>query len=130
MGESQYYIVRGACMACEYGSHKRKLNLPVSHGAFVKDRPMMNEDDYGPDNISYFGICQNPDNPSTETIYLVSEEGQQISGKPCKPIFPEKWNNTKETTRVEGKPALTSESYQQCMYMGYVGFMTTGQEDE
>ncbi|WP_025716318.1 DUF4280 domain-containing protein [Paenibacillus sp. 1-18] len=130
MPEDEYYIVRGACMNCQCGSHPRKINLPVSHGSYVNQKPMMNQGDYTEENVPHFGICSSPDNPSTETIYLIAENGQTISGKPCKPQLLEPWMNTKENTKVEGQPALTTSSYQRCLYLGYIRFSTTGQQEE
>ncbi|WP_326493198.1 hypothetical protein [Clostridium estertheticum] len=35
MDEDNYYIVRGAKMRCDKGTHARKINLPESHVAYV-----------------------------------------------------------------------------------------------
>ncbi|WP_017815753.1 DUF4280 domain-containing protein [Paenibacillus shenyangensis] len=124
----EYYVVRGASMRCSYGSHPRKINLSASHGSFVKTQPMMNEDDYKPENVASFGVCSSSLNPSSETIYLVAEGGGQVQGKPCLPQLCQPWMMTKEKTRVEGKPALTTSSCHLCMYKGSIKFETSGQE--
>ncbi|NFS30512.1 DUF4280 domain-containing protein, partial [Clostridium botulinum] len=31
---AQAYVVRGAKMKCNKGSHKKRINLPVSHGTY------------------------------------------------------------------------------------------------
>lgn len=35
------YVVRGAKMICNCGSHKRRINLEKSHGAYIFDKPIM-----------------------------------------------------------------------------------------
>ncbi len=124
----EYYVVRGASMRCSCGSHKRKINLPASHGAFVKTKPMMNEDDYKSVNVPSFGVCSSSANPSSAKVYLVAENGGQVEGKPCKPMLMQPWMNTMEKTRVENKPALTTSSCHMCMYKGSITFESSGQE--
>ena len=59
--EPQYpYVVRGATIYCTCGTHMRKLDMPVSHGSFIRDKAMMNNADckVGIDqNIPPFGAC-------------------------------------------------------------------------
>lgn len=130
MSDQHIYIVRGAKMRCDHGSHARKINLPISHGTYYKDKPLMNEGDCAAQNISYFGVCKSPKNPSTEIIYLVGEDGKTVEGKPCLPVIPDKWTPVKEDTQVEGLPALTQQSCLICEYKGCIRFETTGQEEE
>ncbi len=39
------YLVRGAELYCNCGTHKRKLNLPICHGVYTNGQPMMHEED-------------------------------------------------------------------------------------
>lgn len=129
--EGESYVVRGARMECEFGSHGRKINLLKSHGSYVNDKPMMNKGDRKlEENICYFGVCESPDNPNSETIYLIKENGQPISGKRCCPIFIDDWYDTKEETMVEGESALTTKSKLVCKYKGKITFETDGQQEE
>lgn len=130
MADIQGYVVRGASMRCRCGSHPRRINLPVSHGSFVNQKPMLNEEDNKEDNISSFGICSGPANPSNETIHLVGEDGAVVSGKPCQPEILAKWLNTKEDALVEGKPALTTASQLICAFGGVIAFENDGQQEE
>ncbi|MBC2580547.1 DUF4280 domain-containing protein [Clostridium sp. DJ247] len=124
------YVVRGAKMKCKFGSHKRKINLPVSHGSYVNGKPMMNAGDrVEVKNITWFGTCQGSC-PSSGTIYLIGENGGTVSGKKCIPKILGDWVNTKENTKVEGKAALTMESKVYCMYGGEITFASDGQQDE
>lgn len=129
-GGDNYYIVRGAKMRCDKGSHARKINLPVSHGSYVGKNPKMNKTDRKEDNISYFGICHGECPSSGEDIYLVAENGGTITGKKCCVKILKDWMNAKEDTLVEGEPALTTDSVLICKYGGKIKFETNGQEQE
>ncbi|NQX66868.1 DUF4280 domain-containing protein [Paenibacillus alba] len=131
MSENEFYIVRGAQMVCSCGSHKRRINLPQSHGSYVNDKPMMNEGDYlFHVNVPHFGICTSPLNPSGETIYLIAENGQTISGKPCCPLQMGKWMQAKENAIVDGKPALTTVSRLVCGYQNNKGEQGSGEQQD
>ncbi len=113
------YVVRGAQMICDKGSEIKRINLPVSHGAYSKGNPIINENDniIG-SNISTFGICRGscPANGSNEKT------------KKCQIMILNKWMNTKEDTLVEGAPALTTASILICAYGGVIRFITDGQD--
>lgn len=130
-GGENYYIVRGAKMKCDKGTHARKINLPVSHGSYVGEKPMMNKTDRKEDNISYFGICHGECPSSGENIYLISEDGRKIDcGKKCCVKILKDWENAKKDTLVEGEAALTTDSVLMCKYGGKIKFETNGQEKE
>lgn len=130
--EQYEYAVRGASIFCDQCTHIRKLNLPMSHGAYVNSKPMMNELDCKlEDNISTFGICHHPANTSSETVYLISMEGVQIEGKPCQPVLlGDKWLRTKTATKVDGHAALTTESQLICGIGGIIQFYSSGQHED
>lgn len=128
MSDNSYYIVRGAKMRCSCGSHTRRINLPVSHGSYVGDEAKMNKEDcVADDNISYFGVCTGAC-PDSE-IYLVGEDGKTVSGKKCTYMNYDSWQNCKEDSLVDGKEALTTDSYLVCAYGGIIQFISTGQEE-
>lgn len=131
MPDGASYIVRGAKMRCSCGSHPRRINLPVSHGSYVEDKPMMNEADSRLlVNIEDFGICNSPANPNNAIIYLIAEDKSTISGKKCCPVILSNWINTQEKTKVEGKAALTTQSQLICALGGIIGFTSDGQQDK
>lgn len=69
--EEYRYLVRGAVLKCSCGSHTRKLNLPVSHGVYISDHPMVNQYDcvVGDDqNITTFGVCNAEGNPRQDWV--------------------------------------------------------------
>lgn len=129
-GGDNYYIVRGAKMRCDKGSHPRKINLPTSHGSYVNGKPMMNKgDNVVEKNVSYFGICS--ECQEGEDIYLIGEDGGTITGKKCLVQIADEWSDAKEETLVEGKAALTTDSWLACSkYGGKITFETNGQEEE
>ncbi|UHA74778.1 DUF4280 domain-containing protein [Paenibacillus sp. 481] len=130
MSDVHQYVVRGASMKCDCGSHRRKINLPTSHGSYVNGQPMMNESDCKPvDNISHFGICTGAKNQSGAVIYLIAEEtGATISGKPCLPAILSNWMKVKENAKVEQKAALTTQSELLCELGGLITFLSNGQD--
>jgi hypothetical protein len=102
------YAVRGALMKCSCGSCPMKINLPLSHGAFINNKPMLNEADNKVGmNITPFGACTNI--------------------KVCAPNIPSNWVMTKMDTKVEGKPALTNKSKLICANGGVIEFLNDGQ---
>ncbi|MBY6837957.1 DUF4280 domain-containing protein [Clostridium botulinum] len=124
---AQAYVVRGAKMKCNKGTHKKRINLPTSHGTYSNGNPMMNEsDNVVGKNISCFGICKGGC-PSNETITVVTKKGRSVTGKKCQVKILKEWMNTKEDTLVDGEPALTTDSTLICAYGGIIKFVTDGQ---
>lgn len=137
MAETQYpYIVAGARIFCDQGTHFRKLDLPKCHGAYIRDRAMMNEDDcVHPDNIPTFGVCLADGNDGEKVEYsgsgsedLLPFEGVAfpIIGHRCNPKVC-KWMYAKEDVLVDKKPALTAECILTCSHGGVIGFADDGQ---
>jgi hypothetical protein len=114
------YLVRGANLYCEFGSHVRKLNLPKDHAVHITKQPMIHELDCMPTelfNISSFGVCTSPGSgdikPSPPTVTLKNvaydQEGNVVDtgedmgtvvGLQCTPMIVGTWQNTYETTRI------------------------------
>ena len=122
----EYYVVRGASIYCVYGTHFRRLDMPVAHGAYIRGIPMMNEDDckVGLDaNIAPFGACKSPENtnvkivihdatnimpvPTDESGTNFAEPEMPVEGRLCTPILGDKWCDAKDDALVDGVPALT-----------------------
>lgn len=144
--EVQYpYVVRGATMYCSCGTHMRKLDMPVSHGSYIRDKAMMNNADckVGSDqNIPPFGACWSETKDgidikiedTKDLVPFTDEEGNKIEiplpieGKLCEPKLGAEWSEAQENTLVDGKPALTVKCTITCSYGGTIGFMDAGQE--
>lgn len=71
-GEVYTYVVRGAETVCDQGSKPSKLNIPNSHGVFLKNQPQLNIMDAKPNiNIMPYGKCKKlggPCRPSTSPL--------------------------------------------------------------
>lgn len=123
------YVVRGAKMRCTKSSNDRKINLPVSHGSYVDNKPILNEKDSTEENISYFGVCDDGDClPDPEEITVIDRDGALKIGKKCKLQISGDWINSKDDTLVEGKPALTKDSVILCSNGGVITFISHGQD--
>ncbi|MFR5753688.1 MAG: DUF4280 domain-containing protein [Roseburia intestinalis] len=121
------YLVRGAELYCNCGTHKRRLNLPICHGVYTNGQPMMHEEDceVGDDkNIPSFGICQSEENPvnkswlaktaekiknfftgeeedeDADKIILQTEDGQNVKGYPCTPCIVGTWKDVYESEKI------------------------------
>ncbi len=145
------YVVRGALLHCDCGSHHRRLNLPECHGIYVGTNPLMRNDDCnagieGPDiNITSFGICNGPGSGSigegegslaTEIMgedgfpIIGETDGGIITGNICKANFPiQMWENTHDKTQIneESKFVLTTNSFLKCKYGGIIRIVKSGQ---
>ncbi|WP_327860467.1 DUF4280 domain-containing protein [Aneurinibacillus thermoaerophilus] len=107
--EQQSYVVAGATLCCSMGSEKSKLQLPVSHGLYIKDKPQMNVMDYQPYvNIMPFGMCS--------------------KGGMCIPNITMPWMNGKSDKMVGGFPALSTKSTVMCIAGGNISIEDDGQE--
>ena len=135
-GDEYPYIVAGAKIFCDKGTHFRRLDLPKSHGACIRDLAMTNEDDCKhPENIPIFGVCLSSVNPNEEVQYTGSGSEDllpfenvsfPIIGKRCCPEI-DKWLNAKDDVLVDGKPALTAKCTMVCCHGGIIGFVDDGQ---
>ena len=114
----EIYLVRGAKLQCTFGSHIRKLNLPLCHGVYAKGHPMIHELDCVPgdsNNIPSFGVCKSPMvlamNPGPPEVVLKEvlhdgngnpiETGGIVVGPMCLCAIPDqKWQNTYTLTRI------------------------------
>lgn len=76
--EEVRYLVRGAVLECSCGSHKRKLNLPESHGVYIGENPMVNQTDCAVGdyaNIPTFGVCESAGNPCRKSLGETLRDG-------------------------------------------------------
>lgn len=109
------YLVRGALLHCRNGSHDRRLNLPLCHGVYSTEHPLITRLDCLPgddQNIPTFGVCKSKKNPSKEKIVLESyvpvdvngerqgEADGTVKGKPCVPVIVGTWLLTEDQNRI------------------------------
>lgn len=136
--EMSEYLVRGALLACEYGSHPRRLNLPQCHGIYIEEKPLMREDDcVVDDNISCFGICSCQTPPEgASTISLAPYGGDEnakgtVTGKQCCPHIIGTWRGISEQVKLSGDMhGISMDSFLVCKCGGLIQPLTSGQEYE
>jgi hypothetical protein len=131
------YVVAGAKMFCNKGSHFRRLDLPRCHGVYLREKAATNEDDRVPMvNIQPFGVCLSDRNTSEmmqtshrEDMLPFGNVPLPIVGARCTPSVSHKWIDAKEDSLVDGKPALTIRSTLLCHRGGgVIAFVNDGQE--
>ena len=102
------YVVRGAKVKCNKGGTTSNLNLPKSHGMYVNDKAVLNDHDCAAySNVLPFGTCS-----------II---------KKCSPALASKWENAKDTTLLQGKPALLKTSTLSCSIGGAIKILEDGQ---
>lgn len=112
-GGEKNYVVREAKLICDMGTDEGILNLPLSHGVYIKERAVMNIADHVPEeNISTFGFCKAPGN----------------EGAPCEPLTCQKWQYGKDDVLIDEEPALLDSSTLTCTKGGTISIVSDGQE--
>ena len=146
MGHQDHYIIRGAPIRCECGSHWRRIDLPRSHGSYTQGEPMLTWIDRVPFvNIPSFGICMAavgsastdevlalgkgplaiPAREPVDTYY--DELGLAYTGCMCKPVTAKLWSDPENKLLIRGERALVYESFLTCIYGGRIIFEESGQ---
>lgn len=157
-GFQQYeFLVRGALLHCRCGSHNRRLNMPMDHGVYATDHPLIHRLDclVGDDqNIGMFGICSSSKIPQGTKIRLdeyvpsdalgnpLGEPGKTLEGYPCTPDIIGTWLITRDYNCIVdnglkdaygkknklGQPAVTTASFLVCKYGGLIEPLNSGQD--
>jgi len=117
----ELYLVRGANLRCDKGTHIRKLNIPKDHAAYITREPMIHKLDCVPsdkENITTFGVCESDDiynlSPRPPTITLQrrkynehngdlmdsEEDLGNVRGPACTPTIVGTWMRTHNDTRI------------------------------
>ncbi|MDR1321892.1 MAG: DUF4280 domain-containing protein [Gracilibacteraceae bacterium] len=137
------FLVRGAYLRCNFGTHGRRLNLFLSHGVYSYDRPLVNENDctYGEGkHVTTFGICGAPDCPRSASVRLFMEEydpitgyrrpdaGKSVTGCPCQIRLIGKWRDPHKKFTFDGGKAVTTNSFLCCEFGGVITPITSGQD--
>lgn len=140
------YLVRGALLRCNFGTHARRVNLPVCHGVYIDMHPVIHEGDFSAGegrNIPHFGICKCPTPPPTEIVDYTKdvprlETGEKSTQDPggfetghrCQPEFDSGWQESYSGTQIQdGSPknCLTTQSFLFCIYGGCISAQCSGQ---
>lgn len=112
------FLVRGAMLYCNCGTHERKLNVLKDHGVYTEGMPMIHElDRVNEENITFFGVCNSGSSLlKSENVLLkikVEEEvknkdgtistvtrEENVRGKKCELCIIGNWEDTKENVRI------------------------------
>jgi len=106
------YMLAMSMIRCDKGLNPVPLLLPKGHGVFNKGgKSLVNANDSVPFlNIMPFGICRmKPPTPPGVNV--------------CIPVTPLAWRKGDIHMIVDGAPALTKDSYVNCMLGGKITFM-------
>lgn len=111
-GKKTSYVVRGATISCTLGTAKDVLNLPVSHGVYLKEKAQLNIGDSKPGkNILSFGCCMRAEPPP-----------------PCVPAICMDWINHMDTKLIiDNKKALLKSATVTCINGGIISIDDDGQ---
>ena len=106
------YVVRGGEIRCSSGTLPDVLNMPYSHGVFLKNQPQMNiADSVVGANIICFGGCT-----VTQSI--------------CVPSIASKWVNMSSTKlTIDGEDALLKNANLVCVVGGRITISDSGQNN-
>jgi len=133
------YLVRGAMLYCDKGTHPRRLNLPKGHGVYFKGKPAIRKDDcVAGDHVTYFGVCtsDSPPNGAEEVLlsgYVLKGESpdtvEDVCGMKCSPEIVGEWRSVNKRANITGEiAAVTTDSYLVCACGGLIKVATSGQE--
>lgn len=105
------YVVRGATLKCSQGTDPGILNLPLCHGVYSLNKPVMNVADHVPGvNIGCFGFCK------------------AAGGDECVPQTFSKWTDGKHDVLIDNEHALLSRSQLVCNRSGIITIEKDGQD--
>lgn len=111
LAQAPTYVVRGAELTCSEGTLPSSLNLPQSHGVYIKDKPLMNVTDcVAEKNIGLFGFCKKTDDV-------------------CQPELCGIWSDGKEDLLIDEQPALLDRATLICSLGGIISIAKDGGQE-
>ncbi|WP_431606962.1 DUF4280 domain-containing protein [Paenibacillus thiaminolyticus] len=125
-GDKKSYVVAGAVLSCSYGSQPSRLGTQMSHGVYIKGKPIMNIMDHIPNvNIMPFGSCGSMQNPAVAAA--TAAKGGIPQRVPCTPMVMMPWLGGKTDKLVDNYPSLLNDSTNMCMFCGQIKVEDDGQ---
>lgn len=149
------YVMRGATLMCDKGSHERKINLIYDHGWGIEIKDiegengklhpfMLSKDTIVGDetaagkvqqNVSWFGCCSG-NIKGSEKICLKNPNNSNdplAYGPKCKPQIVGEWQNIKNDIQIENgevlsSPLVANSSYLTCACGGLITIKDSGAE--
>ncbi|OAB35931.1 DUF4280 domain-containing protein [Paenibacillus glacialis] len=109
--EAETYVVRGAELTCSEGTYPTSLNLPRSHGVYIKEKSVMNTTDCVVEkNIGLFGFCKK-------------------TGTVCQPELCGIWSKGKKDLLIDEHPALVDSANLTCVLGGIISIAKNGGQE-
>ncbi|WP_338139499.1 DUF4280 domain-containing protein [Paenibacillus thiaminolyticus] len=128
-GDKKSYVVAGAILSCSYGSQPSRLGTQMSHGVYIKGKPILNIMDHIPNvNIMPFGSCGSMQNPAVAAA--TAAKGGIPQRVPCTPMVMMPWLGGKTDKLVDNNPSLLNDSTNMCMFCGKIKVEDDGQNLE
>ncbi|WP_374019769.1 DUF4280 domain-containing protein [Paenibacillus thiaminolyticus] len=125
-GDKKSYVVAGAILSCSYGSQPSRLGTQMSHGVYIKGKPIMNIMDHTPNvNIMPFGSCGSMQNPAVAAA--TAAKGGLPQRVACTPMVMMPWLGGKTDKLVDNNPSLLNDSTNMCMFCGQIKVEDDGQ---
>lgn len=131
LSKQHSYVLHGACATCQYGSRTARVVVPLCHGSYVHDMPVLTiKDSEVSKNIQIFGYCTCETNPDRiakmkEILANVEKEdnlldnimdGVSSIGKKAKGLFNSVLNVFGvETEKEEEEPEFAEDLKQNVM---------------
>lgn len=149
------YILHSAMITCSFAVRPSRVQIPISHGAYIHGIDQLNVGDSKPIiNIQTFGVCTSPANPSVQAaaaaimaevkerkkgfiekvmdIFCKSPEEEagadlvKSCAGVCTPLIFMPWIDGKEDVLIDGEPALLGRCTLTCGYDGAIAIYTDG----
>jgi hypothetical protein len=119
-------ICMGAMMQCTFGMAPSSLAVLPANRVFTTKQPDANIMDHVPlVNISPFGMCMSPANPTVAAATAAALG--VLTPMPCLPATAAPWTPGAATVTLGKFPTLDNNSTLMCMWGGMIQFVTPGE---
>ncbi|MBB5190644.1 hypothetical protein HNQ50_001366 [Silvimonas terrae] len=121
------HVCSGAMLQCAFGAAPAPMNVLPVNRVLVGGMPGATIMDHIPIvNISPFGMCQSPSNPTV--IAATAAALGVFTPMPCVPATPAPWIPGGAPTVLEGNmPALNANGMLMCLWAGVIKVVQPGQ---
>ncbi len=119
-------VVHGALVRCSQGAAPAALSVLPLRAAADEGRAVATIHDQTPANLSTFGMCRSPANPSVASATAAAQG--VLTPMPCVPALPAPWSNGAGATTIEGVAALTADATCSCSWAGTLTVESSGSD--
>jgi hypothetical protein len=118
-------VTAGAMMTCSFGAAPSALVVTPENKTLVGAPAATIMDNIPIKNISPFGMCSAPTNPTV--ISATAAALGVFTPMPCVPVIPAPWAPGSTSMVISGKPALHDACKCMCSWAGVIQFTAAGQ---